>query len=257
MLAKIWAIRLGCLVATIGLWQVACTAGWANPKVLPAPGSVVSTLIHLLGNAKFIDNALTTLGRVLLAFAIGVPISVFAGFLIAEKESTARTVGPAVFFLMGVPQSIFLPVFIQVFGVGTVEKVVFGITHIVFVLTAITMAASQSTSPQLVMAARSFGASRMRIYTSIYFRSMLPVLINGFRLALIFSVIGILSAEMFASRSGLGQLMMAWGEDYKTEPLMAAVLLVSVTTIALNELMSAIQRAVTNDSETNAIQGTG
>jgi len=100
-----------------------------------------------------------------------------------------------------------------------------------------TIAAVQSVPVNLVVAARSFGATSTEIYRRIYLIAMLPLLVSGLRLAIIFDVIGILLAEMYASQSGIGFLMMRWGEDYRMKELMAAVLLISVATIAFNEIM--------------------
>ena len=88
-----------------------------------------------------------------------------------------------------------------------------------------------------VVAARSFGASRFRIYRSIYLPAMAPQVVTGLRLGVIFDIIGILLAEMYASKSGLGVLLLRWGESYAVDKLMAATVLISVATILINELM--------------------
>jgi NitT/TauT family transport system permease protein len=42
---------------------------------------------------------------------------------------------------------------------------------------------------------------------------------------------------MYASRSGLGVLLLRWGEAYDVDKLMAATVLISVATIFVNEIM--------------------
>ena len=54
---------------------------------------------------------------------------------------------------------------------------------------------------------------------------------------MIFDIIGILLAEMYASRTGLGVLLLRWGESYAVNKLMAATVLISAATILINELM--------------------
>jgi NitT/TauT family transport system permease protein len=87
------------------------------------------------------------------------------------------------------------------------------------------------------VAARSFGASRFRIYRSIYLPAMAPQVVTGLRLGVIFDIIGILLAEMYASKTGLGVLLLRWGESYAVDKLMAATVLISIATILINELM--------------------
>jgi NitT/TauT family transport system permease protein len=66
---------------------------------------------------------------------------------------------------------------------------------------------------------------------------MAPQVVTGLRLGVIFDIIGILLAEMYASRTGLGVLLLRWGESYAVDKLMAATVLISVATIVINESM--------------------
>jgi NitT/TauT family transport system permease protein len=66
---------------------------------------------------------------------------------------------------------------------------------------------------------------------------MLPLILTGLRLGMIFCIIGVILAEMYASRSGVGRLIFSWGEGYQVPELLAGILLLSVLTIAVNEVM--------------------
>ena len=60
---------------------------------------------------------------------------------------------------------------------------------------------------------------------------------TGLRLGLVFDIIGVLLAEMYGSRNGVGVLIFKWGEAHQTKELMAGILLVSIVIITLNEMM--------------------
>lgn len=255
MFLKVTAIRLGVLIFVIGIWHGASAMHWIDPRLLPPPATVFVTLLDLLGDRNFLGHAWATFTRVILVFVIGVPLAILTGFVIAERASLRESLAPLVYFLMGVPKSIFLPVFILLFGVSTLQKVVFGVVYLFFMLVAVTIGSVRSISSDLLLAARSFGASRPVIYRTIYLRAMLPTLVNGMRLALIFGTMGVLAAEMFASRTGLGQLIMVWGEQYRSARVMAAVLLISAVTIALNEAIAFVQRLLASENEISAVQG--
>jgi len=66
---------------------------------------------------------------------------------------------------------------------------------------------------------------------------MLPLVLTGLRLGMIFCIIGVLLAEMYASRRGVGQLIFDWGEGQQVPELIAGIVLISVLTIAVNEAM--------------------
>jgi NitT/TauT family transport system permease protein len=66
---------------------------------------------------------------------------------------------------------------------------------------------------------------------------MAPQVVTGLRFGLIFDIIGILLAEMYAAESGLGLQLARWGDSMNVGKLMAATILISVATILVNEGM--------------------
>jgi ABC-type nitrate/sulfonate/bicarbonate transport system permease component len=233
----ILACQIAFVALVIGLWSLGSWIGAFDPSILPPPAKVAMALQALLRNSDFLADSLDTVTRVVVAFAIGAPIALAAGFVMGENISVGRSLSPVFNLVLSVPQSIFLPLFVLIFGLGFAEKVIFGITHVFFVVAVNAMAAVRQVPHGQVMLAHSFGASRFRIYRSIYLPAMAPQVVTGLRLGIIFDIIGILLAEMYASRSGLGVLLLRWGESYAVDKLMAATVLISVATIVINESM--------------------
>jgi ABC-type nitrate/sulfonate/bicarbonate transport system permease component len=99
------------------------------------------------------------------------------------------------------------------------------------------IAAVHSVPRGLVTAARAFGATRGQLYARIYVPAMAPLVLGGVRLSLIFTVHGVIFAEMYGSENGIGRNILLWGEQFQMDYLFAAVLLVVVGTIVVNELM--------------------
>ena len=225
------------LCGFLALWELVARMEWVETEELPAFSTVLPVLWELLGNADFLNHAGITAVRVAAAFVITAPIAVSVGFLLGEKLHLGAVLNPVIHFVLAVPQSVFLPVFILAFGLGFVEKLAFGITHIFFVVVVNTVAAVRAVPKSHVTAARSFGASSNQIYAKIYLPAMLPLVVTGLRLGMIFNIIGILLAEMYASKAGIGMQIFAWGERYEVSSLMAGIVIVSVATIAVNEVM--------------------
>ena len=108
-----------------------------------------------------------------------------------------------------------------------------------------TRSASRASSPATPRArpaaAACTGASRAQIYLRIYLPAMEPLIVEGLRMGLIFTVTGVLLAEMYGSPRGIGRIIFAWGEMFKMPELFAGVLLVVVMTIVCNELLRGIE----------------
>jgi NitT/TauT family transport system permease protein len=225
-------------IAVVALaWEAAGRSGWIDPDLLPPLSKVLSVLWRLLHDADFITDIRVTVFECLVAFVIVTPLALGFGFLVGESQRLERTLGAPLQMLLTVPKSVFLPVFVLMLGIGFAQKVAFAIVLTFFIVVPTGIAAVHSVPRGLVVAARAFGATRSQLYTHIYVPAMAPLVLGGVRLALIFTVHGVIFAEMYGSENGIGRDILLWGEQFHMDYLFAAVLLVVVFTIALNELM--------------------
>jgi NitT/TauT family transport system permease protein len=222
-------------VLFFGTWQALLATGAVSPQVLPSVPAVLASAVELLGSAEFHRHAQVTIQHVFLAFFIAAPAGILIGLSISESAYWSGVFKPMVFFVFSIPKTIFLPMFILAFGVGAVQKVAFGVFSTIFIVLICAFAAFDSVRTEHVRVARAYGATRMQIALRVYLPSMAPILLEAARLGMIFNVTGILLAEMYASRAGVGQLVANWGESFMLTELIAGILVVSVLAILFNE----------------------
>ena len=208
-----------------------------NPRLLPSASDTIVMLVDILGRASVRTDILVTGAEVLTAFVIAVPVGALIGILIAENRYFAEVAKPLLFFAFSIPKSIFLPMFILVFGVGFAEKVGFGFFSTIFIVIMSTTTAVESVKVDHVTVARSYGATPAQIAWRVYLPSMLPVLLEALRISMIFNLTGVILAEMYASRDGIGHEIANWGENFMMRQLLAGVLMVAIVAMTFNELI--------------------
>jgi ABC-type nitrate/sulfonate/bicarbonate transport system permease component len=229
------------LVAVLAVWQV--VAGMVPPQLLPAPVTVWHAFGRILGDAQVRSDVAITTAEVMLAMAVAIPVGMGLGMAIATGAA-GDVLAPLANVALGIPQSIFLPIVLLIFGGTFLEKVVFGFSHAIFIIIVDTVAATRSVPPDLLRLARLYGTRRGQLYRKIYLPCMLPVLVQGVRLGLIFCVTGVVLAEMYVSTAGIGRELILWGSSFLLPELMAGILLVGLVTILVNwGLRSAEHRA--------------
>jgi len=233
-------IAAGLVVA----WELAVRGGLINARLLPPPTAVIDALGNLLAEPKMARNISVTLAQALLAILIACPLGLLFGIALAENRRLAQVFDPFLYFAFSVPKSIFLPMFILAFGIGFGQKVMFGVFSAIFIAVLTTEAAVNGVPQHLVRAARAFGASRTQIYTRIYVPAMLPSLIEGLRLAMIFNITGVIFAEMYASREGLGHMIAFWGEYFMLPELLAGITIAAFLSIVVNEALRWMENRV-------------
>jgi len=231
------ATRVGIVVALFAIWEMLSRTGMVNPRLLPSASDTLATLGDLLQRASVRKDLAVTATEVVTAFALAVPVGALIGFLIAENKYFSDVAKPLLFFAFSIPKSIFLPMFILVFGVGFAQKVGFGFFSTIFIVIMSTTTAVESVKVDYLTVARSYGATAAQTAFRVYLPSMLPVLLEALRISMIFNLTGVILAEMYASRDGIGHQIATWGENFQMKQLLAGVLMVAAIAIAFNELV--------------------
>ncbi|MGB3448048.1 MAG: ABC transporter permease [Xanthobacteraceae bacterium] len=225
------------MIAFFLLWETLSRTGAVNPRLLPSASDTLLMLADLLQRTSVLHALGVTGSEVLLAFVLAVPLAAAIGVLIAENRYVSDVLRPLLFFAFSIPKSIFLPMFILVFGVGFAQKVSFGFFSTIFIVIMSTTTAVESVKMEHLTVARSYGATPLQTAFRIYLPSMLPVLLEALRIAMIFNLTGVILAEMYASREGIGHMIANWGENFQMKQLLAGVVLISVIAVIFNELV--------------------
>jgi ABC-type nitrate/sulfonate/bicarbonate transport system permease component len=234
--------RVAIVVAVFAVWEILSRTGIINPRLLPSASDTLATLGELLQRASVRNDLAVTASEVLTAFVLAVPVGALIGFAIAENRYCAEVTKPLLFFAFSIPKSIFLPMFILVFGVGFSQKVGFGFFSTIFIVIMSTTTAVESVKVEHLTVARSYGATPLQTALRVYLPSMLPVLLEALRISMIFNLTGVILAEMYASRDGIGHQIATWGENFQMKQLLAGVIMIAVTAMTLNELVRSVEK---------------
>jgi len=229
--------RFAIVIAIFAAWEVLSRTGIINPRLLPSASDTLAMLGELVQRASVRNDLVVTASEVLTAFALAVPFGALVGFLIAENRYFAEVMKPLLFFAFSIPKSIFLPMFILVFGVGFAQKVGFGFFSTIFIVIMSTTTAVEQVKVEYLTVARSYGATSAQTAFRVYLPSMLPVLLEALRISMIFNLTGVILAEMYASRDGIGHQIATWGENFQMKQLLAGVVMIAAIAMAFNELV--------------------
>ena len=235
------ATRVAIVVAVFAIWELVSRTGIVNPRLLPSASDTLVMLWELLQRAAIRNDLMVTASEVLTAFILAVPVGALIGFAIAENRYFAEVAKPLLFFAFSIPKSIFLPMFILVFGVGFSQKVGFGFFSTIFIVIMSTTTAVESVKVEHLTVARSYGATPLQTALRVYLPSMLPVLLEALRISMIFNLTGVILAEMYASREGIGHQIATWGENFQMKQLLAGVIMIAVIAMTFNELVRSVE----------------
>ena len=229
--------QIGAILTALGLWELAVQAGLINRRVLAAPSDAARSLGVILADPNVQSSLGTTSWELALAILFAIPTAMVIGFLAAEYPLVDRAISPLLYLGTAVPKSLFLPLFILALGIGINQKVVFGVVQAFFVVAIATLAGVRGVPQGFTLLGRSLQASARQMYWHIYLPYMLPILVQGIRVGVIYAATGILFAEMYAARGGLGRLINIWGTSYDLPKMLAGTVLAALSAIAINSAL--------------------
>jgi NitT/TauT family transport system permease protein len=214
-------------LAVTWLWEQG--ARLLNNKLILVPLSDIgAAFVKLARSGELWKHTSVSLQEFVLGYAAAAVIGILLGLLLATSPRLRDYLAPWVSFLYAVPLVAIAPLFIVAFGIGIMSKVVVIFLVAVFIILVNTEVGVTSTDQQLIEAARSFGASRLQIFRKVLLPSALPFIVAGLRLGLARALVGVVVAELFGAKAGLGFLILASAQVFDTASLFVGVLVLAI-----------------------------
>jgi NitT/TauT family transport system permease protein len=230
------------LIVVGGIWEFAVIGGLVDQQFVAAPSAALVAGWDLAVSGELWPHAWASLQEFLLGSALGIVIGVALGFIMARWRSVNSALSPTVWAIYSVPRTAFVPLLLVWFGIGLASKAAFVFLGVVFPMIANTYLGIRQTDPLVVRAARSFCASGREIMLKVTLPSAIPYLVDGLRLGTGRGLVGVIIAELYVSREGIGFLIRQSSLNYHTEILIFGVILVAVFGIFLSQLLLWLER---------------
>jgi len=229
------ALRRGLLSFLIAaaLWEVAARYLVANPLFLSSPSAIFLRAIALCKTGVLPTHAATSFLEFASGFLVSCLLGIVGGIAMASSRTIEEYFDPWISLLYAMPTIALGPLFILWLGIGFASKVSIIVLIAVFPIIINTTIGLNSTDRSLIEMARSFGATASQIYRKIRLPSALPYIIAGCRISVARALVGVVVAELFGARSGLGYLIVTSAQLFDT-----AGLFVGVFTLALWGVLS-------------------
>ena len=223
---------LGSVLVGLSIWEASARL-LGSKLFLAAPTQVLAAFGPLWSSGELQKHMATSGLEFVLGYASACIIGVLLGFLMANSQPWKQALQPWVSGLYATPTVALAPLFILWFGVGIFSKVVVVALLVVFPVIINTETGLRQTPLQLVEMVRSFGATRRQIIMKVALPAALPFIFAGLRLGIGRGLIGVVVAELFGARAGLGQLIQQSAETFNMPGLFAGVTVLAVAGIAL------------------------
>jgi NitT/TauT family transport system permease protein len=222
-------------VAFLAFWQA--LNALVGSTALPGPAPTLSYLADFVTGTRFLESAAATAMSfayaLVLAYGIGLSIGVWLG-----AHHLSGAVGePILVAIYSMPKITLYPVVLLIFGLGISGKVAFGALHGILPVALLSMNAIRNVPPVYLKSARTMNLGRWQIIAHVLFPATLPEIVSGLRIGFTTTLLGVVLAEMFASKRGLGFLMINAISTVQPEEMLSVAIVLFTFAALANALL--------------------
>jgi len=229
--------RVALLAVGLIAWETVARSGWFSPLIAPSVTRIGYQLWLLATQPDSLVDAWYSLARALGGFALAAVVGVALGVLMGRSTLVAASLGPFFSGTYPIPKIALFPIFIYLFGIGSLSKVLLIFLECLYPIVITTQAGGRAVNRVLVWSAANMGASRARILRSVVVPATARFIFAGFRIALPIALIVVIITEMISSADGLGYLVMYSLASFKTDRMLAVVVVIALMGVALDRLV--------------------
>jgi ABC-type nitrate/sulfonate/bicarbonate transport system permease component len=218
-------------------WWLISATKLVNPIFLPGPGAVFESAVELTRDGTLPNDILISLFRVYFGFLLAALLGIGLGILLARSRLAYGLIGPVIEAVRPIPPIAWLPLVIIWLGIGEAARISIIVYGALFPILINTIHGVRSVENNLIRAALSLGASRRQIFYLVVLPAVFPSIVTGLRVGAGMAMFVLVAAELIASSSGLGYLILDSREHLFTDRVILGMIVLGIFGVLQNKLL--------------------
>lgn len=234
-----WIIRLCSIVVVLVAWEVGGRR--INPLFMSYPSAIVHAAIGMIGSGELLAALASSLRTLLVGFFSASVIGVAMGLLIGRYRFIDAATDWMVNAMYATPLIAIIPLVILWFGLGDAAKLFIVTILTVFPVLINTASGVKNIPRSLIDVGTAFAANERQVFTKIIIPAVVPFIMTGLRLGIGRAIIGMVAAEFFTAITGLGALIVKYGNQYDTASMFVPILILMLLGVTLTSLVRKVE----------------
>jgi NitT/TauT family transport system permease protein len=242
---RVRAFQVAVVGGAIVILELLCRAGIVDRFTMIPPSEMLLALARVIGTeAWFWPDASYTLRNLAAAIALSVTGGFLIGLVVHAVPRLRRMLDPIFTSYYAVPTFVLYPLLIVFFGIGPASLVVLGALFGIVAMIVATVTAIDRIPRVLLKVARVSRLGPVRTALLMKLPAASPHLMTGLRLAVAYSVIGVIAGEFILSTEGIGRRVALAYNNFDNQTMYALLVLILAFVIALNAALGALEQAL-------------
>jgi NitT/TauT family transport system permease protein len=244
-MTRVRLIQLGIVGLVIAVLELLCRAGVIDRFTMIPPSEMLLALADVIATAPwFWPDVSYTLGNLAAAIAMSVLGGFLIGVIVHAIPRLRRVLDPIFTSYYSIPTFVLYPLLIVFFGIGPASLIVLGALFGIVAMIVATVTAIDRIPRVLMKVARVDRLGPIRTALMMKLPAASPHLMTGLRLAVAYSVIGIIAGEFILSTEGIGRRVALAYNNFDNKTMYALLVLILAFAIGINAVLGALEQAL-------------
>ena len=239
---------LASIAFLLALWQAASLALGQNS--FPPPTLALRALPELFRERETYTNLAASLARMATGFALGLIIAVPVGLVMGRSQRVTNFLNPILTVIYPIPKAALMPIIMLWVGVGDVSKVLVIFLGVSLPLIYHSYQGARAVDEKLIWSAMAMGTGPAARVLRVILPSALPEVLLGCRLGLAMALIVMITSEMIARQSGVGNILFNSLDMALYDNVYAMIVVLAALGFALDLGFERLRRRLTFWAET-------
>jgi NitT/TauT family transport system permease protein len=235
---KVGLARTAVVAGAFVMLEVLCRFGVIPRATMIPPTEIFVALWQILLSGKANGDIAFTIINTFAAIALSVVLGFWLGAALHALPRARRAFEPLLSAYYAVPVFIFYPVLIVAFGVGRTALIVMGAMFGIVAMIVNTMIGLDRVPPVIARTALVMKLNPVYRLVLVRLPAASPHLVTGIKLAVAYSVIGIVAGEFILATAGIGKRIGFGYQDFDNRTMYGMLLLLLILVMAVNGALS-------------------
>jgi len=230
--------RLVIVAGAVLALECACRTGMIDRVTMVPPSAMAVALVRMASSAPwFWPDAGSTFRNVCVAVALSTVLGFLIGLGIHALPRLRAVLNPMLVSYYSVPPFVFYPLLIVILGIGPASLIVMGALFGIVAMISATLASIDRIPRVYGKVARVSRLSPWQTALGIKLPAATPHLITGIKLAVSYSVTGVIAGEFIIATAGLGRRLTLAYNGFDTATMYGLILLILIAMTIVNSLL--------------------
>lgn len=234
------ALGLVIPVAMIVSWELSAQLNLIDVRFFSHPLGVVQRAVHDINDGLWWSETWITTVRLLVGYVVGSVAGIIVGLMMSQSKKLRWLLEPIIRGLYVIPKLALLPLFLLLFGIGELPKLVFVALGTFYIVAFTTLSAATLIPTAFHEVARSYGLSRPQSFRWLIVPAAMPQIASSLRLASGISILLVIAVEFVQAQEGIGYYTWHAWQLFIPDRMYVGVLTVSILGLLFNTLIGAL-----------------